>query len=268
MPHLLTIVLAIVRLHDQHEASAGLQGPPRLGERPFRLRYVMEHQHQGRHIESLVVYRQRLELAAPEVDILEWLQAFLRRLEHRRRRVHRHHACDERRERGAHGARPAAEIAHDPVALGERGERREVKAIAKQLVADAIPLARRRGKELLRLRAPLGQRGLEPPLILRGRRRGTHLFADEQPEAPRRSTELVSGHRVQTAGPLRARSHPPVIGERFEMPAHGRLRQLQDSAQLGNGQLMPIEEQQDPAARRIGQRGQMIEDSRCAAIHP
>jgi hypothetical protein len=52
------------------------------------------------------------------------------------------------------------------------------------------------------------------------------------------------------------------------MPAHRRLRELHDAAQLRHGQLVPIEQQQNPAAGRVGQRREMIEDGRGAAIHP
>jgi hypothetical protein len=31
---------------------------------------------------------------------------------------------------------------------------------------------------------------------------------------------------------------------------------------------MPIEEQQDPAARRVGQRREVIENGRGASVHP
>ena len=87
----------------------------------------------------------------------------------------------ERRERGAHLAGAAAEVADGPAALGERGERGEMKALAEQLVAQPIPLAGRRREELLRFRAALGERGLKATLVLRGSRRGTHLLAHERP---------------------------------------------------------------------------------------
>src|SRR5687767_10451284 len=44
------------------------------------------------------------------------------------------------------------------------------------------------------------------------------------------------------------------------MAAHGGLRQLQDRADLVDGQLVPFERQEDPAADRVGQRGHVIED--------
>src|ERR1700674_5063764 len=70
--HLLPIVLAIVRLHvDEDHAAAGLQDARHLGERALRLGHVMEHQHQRRRVEPRIVYRQRLEISAPEVDVVE-----------------------------------------------------------------------------------------------------------------------------------------------------------------------------------------------------
>ena len=54
-----------------------------------------------------------------------------------------------------------------------------MKAIAEQLVANAIPLARGGGKELLRRRAARRDRALQAPLVLARRRRGADLLADE-----------------------------------------------------------------------------------------
>jgi hypothetical protein len=67
------------------------------------------------------------------------------------------HARDKRRERLAGAAGAASEIADRPGALGERGQRGEVKTIAEELVAQPIPLAGRRGEELLRFAAPRGK---------------------------------------------------------------------------------------------------------------
>ena len=51
------------------------------------------------------------------------------------------------------------------------------------------------------------------------------------------------------------------------MPADRRLRELQNRAQLGDGQLAAIEQQQQAAARRVRQRRQSVENSRRAAVH-
>jgi hypothetical protein len=245
-----------------------LQNAQRLCQRAIGLRYVMQHEHQRRRIEPPVVDRQRFELAAPEIDVVELLQALLRRLEHRSRPVDRHHARDERRQGGAHRAGPATEIADDPRAVCQGGERREVEAIAEQLVADAIPLPDRRREKLLRLRAPLGERRLKTALILRRRGARTDMFADQQPEPAGRPVQLFSRHRIQVARALGSRADPPGIGQGFQMAADRRLGQLHDAAELGHGQLVPVEQQQDPAAGRIGQRGEVVEDCGGPAIHP
>jgi hypothetical protein len=52
------------------------------------------------------------------------------------------------------------------------------------------------------------------------------------------------------------------------VPADRRLRELDDAAQLGHGQLAAIEQQQHAAARRVRQRGEMIVDCSGASIHP
>ena len=79
MPHLLAVALAIVRQHvDDDGAPARLEHARDLGERALRLRHVVQHQHQRRGIEPGVVDRQRLELAAPKLDVVEPVQPPLR----------------------------------------------------------------------------------------------------------------------------------------------------------------------------------------------
>ena len=118
------------------------------------LRHVVQHQHQRRRVEPRVVDRQRLELAAAQVDVVEAAAGASRA------------ACSIAAEastaitRATNGASAAltwpgaaAEVADDPRRRrASAGERREVEAIAEQLVAQPIPLAGRRGEELLRLR--------------------------------------------------------------------------------------------------------------------
>ena len=104
-------------------AAARLEHARHFGQRARRLGHVVQHQHQRRGVEPRVVDRQRLELAAPHLDVVERRAAALRA------------ACsiaadastaidarDERRERGADLAGAAAEIADDPVA-GRRAPR-------------------------------------------------------------------------------------------------------------------------------------------------
>ena len=159
--HLLTVALAIVRQHvDEHERGRPASGRarPRPARAPAPARDAAPASASPRRAAPSSIGsassspRRRSTLSKP-------LQPLLRRLQHRRRPVDRDHARDERRERGADLAGAAAEIADGPRrASASAGERGEVKTIAEQLVAHAIPLAGRRREELLRLRAPLGQR--------------------------------------------------------------------------------------------------------------
>jgi hypothetical protein len=143
--HLLTVTLPVVRQHvDDDRAAAWLEDASDLGQRSLRLRDVMQHDHERRRVQPSIVDRQRLEIAAPEFDVVEAVQPLFRRLQHGRRAIDGDHARDERREGRAHLTRAAAEIADGPVALREGRQRRQVKTIAEQVVADAIPLAGRR----------------------------------------------------------------------------------------------------------------------------
>ena len=96
----------------------------------------------------------------------------------------------------------------------------------------------------------------------------TDLLTNEQPQPPGRRVELVGRHDVEVARAFGAPRHPSGISERLEMTADRGLRQLHDGAELRDGQLVTIEQQQDAAARRVGQRGQAIENCRRVGVHP
>ena len=68
--HLLPVLLAIVRQHvaDQ-QPPAGLQHARGFAQRGRRVRHVVQHEQQRGGVELAVVDRQRLELAAPDVDV-------------------------------------------------------------------------------------------------------------------------------------------------------------------------------------------------------
>ena len=266
--HLLPVALAVVRQHvGDDDPAARFQRPCHVGDGLPRFGHMMQHEHHRRHVEPVVVDRQRLEIAPPEIDVVETGESPLGGLQHRRRRIDRDHAADKGRKRRADLAGAAAEIADDPIAVGERRQRSKMHAFAEQLVPQSIPLACRRREELLRFRAPLGERCLKPSMILRGRRRGSDLFANQQPEPARSGVELVPGHRVEVARAFGARGNPTAVGQRFQMAAGRRLRELHDAAELRHGQLVPIEQQQNAAAGRIGERGQVVEDGRGAKTH-
>ncbi len=268
MAHLLTVVLAIVRQHvDDDQPSARLEHARDFIERASRIRDMVEHQHDGRRIQPRVINGQRLEIAAPEIDVVESVQAPLGCLQHRGRRVDRDHVFHERRERGAHLAGAAAEVADSPVGLREGGQRGEMKTFAEHFLAHAIPVTGGRREELLRFGAALGERGLKAALILRGGRRRAGMLADERPEPARGRVEAVAHHRVKVARALGARRDPAAVGQRLEMPAHRGLGQLQHGAQLRHGQLVTVEDQQEAAARRVRERREVVVNGG-RAIHP
>ena len=65
--HLLTIAFAIVALHvDDEQLTAWFEHPEDFSERPLRFGEMMQHEHERRRIEPAVVYRKRLEVAAPQ----------------------------------------------------------------------------------------------------------------------------------------------------------------------------------------------------------
>ena len=76
-----------------------------------------------------------------------------------------------------------------------------------------------------------------------------------------RAADGSSGWRqaVEARGAVAPRRHPAAVGQRLEVAAHGRLRQLQHRTQLGHGQLVALEQQQHPAAQRVGQRRHVLE---------
>ena len=90
------------------------------------------------------------------------LQPLPRRLQHRGRGVDRDDAARRtaraRRSPGRCRSRDRRRSTRESASAAKRGE---MEALAEQLVAQAIPLAGRRGEELLRLGAPLGERRLQ-----------------------------------------------------------------------------------------------------------
>ena len=163
-----------------------LQHTSDVGERAIRLGQVVQHQRERRGIEPAVVNRQRLEVAASELDVLETLQPLLRCLQHRSRRIHRDDPAYERGEGSRHLSSAAAEVADRPVGVGECRQRCQVRALAEQIVAHPVPLSGRRREKFLRLGAALGKHRLHPPLIVDRRRRWPDLVAHERPQPARR----------------------------------------------------------------------------------
>ena len=127
----------------------------------FRFRQVVQHERQRRRIEPPIIDWKRFELAAPQLHVIERLQPFLRRLQHRRGGVHCHDALDERRKRGRHLSGPAAEIADGPLCIGKRRQRGKMKLArrtARRAVDPIVPPKTRKipGISIAALPAPSG----------------------------------------------------------------------------------------------------------------
>src|SRR4051794_3138694 len=77
---------------------------------------------------------------------------------------------------------------------------------------------------------------------------------------------VVERQGVIPARAVTPRAHPLRIRQRLQVPADGRLRQLDDGAELRHGQLLPFEDQQHPSAGRVRERGEVVKDG--WSIHP
>jgi hypothetical protein len=156
--------------------------------------------------------------------------------------------------------RSAPEVADDRRRIEECGERREIGARAVELRAHAVPLAGGRREERLRRGASFLEHAFGAQEILLGGWRGAHLVSHELPEPARRRIERRPRHHVAPAGALGTRLNPALVGQGLEVPAHGALRQLQRRAQLAHGELVPVEQQQQPAPGGVGERAEAVED--------
>ena len=74
------------------------------------------------------------------------------------------------------------------------------------------------------------------------------------------ASALVERQRVVAAGAVAPRRHPAGVRQRLQVPADRRLRQLQHRAELRHRQLVPLEDEQHAAARRVRERRQVVED--------
>ena len=141
--HLLVIAVTIVRQHvGDDDAAVRLEHARDFGKRERRLRQMMKHEHQRGGVEAFVVDRKRFEVTASEADVVHALEAFAGGLQHGGRGIDRDDLGDKRGEHRAQLARAAAKIAHCPRRVRKRSERGDVKAIAEELVPQAIPLSR------------------------------------------------------------------------------------------------------------------------------
>ena len=125
---------------------------------------------------------------------------------------------------------------------------------AIELAAKPIPLPRRPGEEGLALALLLGQEAIEAEAVLLHGRPRVGLLARQQPQSPRAGLKLIEDRAIEVIGPLPPPAHPFLVGEDFQMPADGGLRHLEDIAQVGDAQLVALEQAEEAQARRIGER--------------
>src|SRR5206468_5302826 len=111
-----------------------------------------------------------------------------------------------------------------------------------QCVPHPIPLSGRRGAALLRFRLPAPEHAFQTPRVLSGPSRTRDLLAEQRPKTPRMAVALlgagalanaaVERKGVIPAGAVAPRCNPVGVRQRLEMAADGRLRKLEDGAQL------------------------------------
>ena len=85
------------------------------------------------------------------------------------------------------------------------------------------------------------------------------LLAHDPPQALRARIHTVAGHPVVATRAFLPGAHQPFVGQHLEVPAHGRLRQLEHRAQLGDCALMALENEQQPAPGGVGQCRHSVE---------
>jgi hypothetical protein len=184
------------------------------------------------------------------------MQSLPRRRQHRVRFIDRDHFLDERGEGLCDATGAAAEVGNFPP-LVEQSKQGDIGATTEQLEPHPIPIARRRGEELLRFGVTSGEHGLSAAYVL-FRGVGVHdLIAHQVPEAAARAVETVRGEAIVSARPLGARIDPAFGAQDLQMAADSRLRQLEDRLQLVYRQLITLQGEQQPAPRWIGERGHL-----------
>src|SRR4051812_43888191 len=79
------------------------------------------------------------------------------------------------------------------------------------------------------------------------------LVADDVPEPAAGGVESLRREPIVPARTRRARLDPSLGGQHLEMPADGGLGQLEDRAELVDGQLVALEGEEQPAPRWVGE---------------
>ena len=259
--HLLLILLALVRQHvddEQRGRPAGPRAPLRRARGPdpaSSAAPATASRHRARRPRAAALRDRPGGCRRSSAR-----QPAARGVEHVGRAVDGDDAPHVRRNRLGELPRPASQIADDQRRIDQAEHRPQVEAVAEQVAAQAIPVAGGGGEELLRLRAAAREDALQPPLVLAGGGRRRHLLANQRPEPARARIEVVERHAVEAARAVAPGADPIVVRERLQVAADARLRHLQDRAQLRHRQLVLFEQEQNPAAGRVGQRRHVLED--------
>jgi hypothetical protein len=136
------------------------------------------------------------------------------------------------------------------------------KAPSEQIVAELIPLRGARAEEFLGARAPRGENLGEAALVLLRRERAGGFLPDQEPQRPQRGVELCRGDRVAPVGPVGARGQPAAVTQSLQVAADGRLRRLHDAAQLADGELVALEDEEDAVAQGVAQHRHLAQERR------
>ena len=177
------------------------------------------------------------------------------RLQHGRRLVDADHRAHVGRQRGGDLAGAAAEVGDHPVAAAAAQQRRLREArrrTARRAAGPTCPPRRRRTPRP-------GWRSAQPGAL----RRSWSCWTVAQPSVcsrassqSRRGAGLASssGHAVEVGRCPAARlADPALVGQDLQVAADRGLRQLQDVAQLGHAQLVPLQQAQQPQAGGVGE---------------
>ena len=101
----------MMRQHVDHENLRARPADARdFGECARGLRRIVQHQRQQRRIELAIFEGQRLELAAPDVDVAKVCEPLPSGVEHLRRSINGDHAADIGRHRFGELTRAASNI--------------------------------------------------------------------------------------------------------------------------------------------------------------
>jgi hypothetical protein len=145
-------------------------------------------------------------------------------------------------------------------------QREQLGARAEQLGPHLVPLRRGAREELLRPRVAVGEDALHALRVAARRGQRLRLLAHGRPQATRRAIERAQVEAVAVGRAVAARREPAGVGEDLEVPAHRRLRQLHDGAQLGHRQLMALQQEEQPRADGIGEGREAVVEG--GVFHP